>query len=190
MAGSRRRLKKDKPKVKVGLAASKRKRSEKSKTPLEVAELRPSLEKRLNSRAEWEQSKNLVENYAANHLVLDPNQGFGRNKSAMPLKSREVREKEDGETYSDDDELRAGCNLERKTGKAPPPKLTTHQRKVVEQLIEKHGEDIHAMVLDIKLNAMQHSAGQLKKLILSMQHWRADGRHDFRAPRKQPKNMF
>jgi len=190
MAGSRRRLKKDKPKVKVGIAASKRKRSEKSKIPLEVAELRPSLEKRLNSRPAWELSKNLGENYAANSLVLDPNQGFGRNKSVMPLKSREEREKEDAETYSDDDELRAGCNLERKTGKAPPPKLTTHQRKIVEGLIEKHGEDVQAMVLDTKLNAMQHSAGQLKKLILSLKHWKAVGRHDFRAPRKQPKKMF
>ena len=38
--------------------------------------------------------------------MLDPNEGFGRNKSnksEAPLKSKEERLEEDGETYSDDD---------------------------------------------------------------------------------------
>jgi hypothetical protein len=50
-----------------------------------------------------------------------------------------------------------------------------------------------AMVLDTKLNKMQHSAGQLKKLIAGLHHWDkgtgGNTRHDFRAPRKQPAHI-
>lgn len=57
-----------------------------------------------NLRPEWRETATLTTNYAANRLVLDPNEGFGRNaKAAPPLKSREEREAEDGGTYSDDD---------------------------------------------------------------------------------------
>lgn len=38
-------------------------------------------------------------------------------------------------------EQRALCNLPRKAGKAPPPRLTSTQRKVIGALIDKHGED-------------------------------------------------
>ncbi len=38
-------------------------------------------------------------------------------------------------------ELRAGCNLERKEGKAKPPRLTSHQRAIMGKLIEVHAED-------------------------------------------------
>jgi hypothetical protein len=39
-------------------------------------------------------------------------------------------------------ELRVVCNKERKTGKAPPKRLTSHQRQIVEKLIAAHGEDV------------------------------------------------
>lgn len=53
--------------------------------------------------AQWVEEQTLTKNYAANKFVLDPNEGFGRNKRAVPLKSKEEREAEDGGTYSDDD---------------------------------------------------------------------------------------
>jgi hypothetical protein len=53
--------------------------------------------------AQWVEQQTLTKNYQANKFVLDPNEGFGRNKRAMPLKSKEEREAEDGGTYSDDD---------------------------------------------------------------------------------------
>jgi hypothetical protein len=53
--------------------------------------------------AQWVEEQTLTKNYKANKFVLDPNEGFGRNKRAMPLKSKEEREAEDGGTYSDDD---------------------------------------------------------------------------------------
>jgi hypothetical protein len=34
------------------------------------------------------------------------------------------------------------CNKERKTGKAPPKRLTSHQRQIVEKLIAAHAEDV------------------------------------------------
>jgi hypothetical protein len=52
---------------------------------------------------EWAERETLHENYEKTGLVLDPNHGYGRNKKADPIKSREQRLEEDGETFSDDD---------------------------------------------------------------------------------------
>lgn len=38
-------------------------------------------------------------------------------------------------------ELRVASNLPRKSGKAPPKRLTSHQREVMQRLIERHGDD-------------------------------------------------
>lgn len=54
-------------------------------------------------RLNWQQTDTVEENYQANKFVLDPNEGFGRNKRSVPLKTKEEREEEDGHTYSDDD---------------------------------------------------------------------------------------
>jgi hypothetical protein len=48
MGGSRRRLKRNAPKVKVGVV--KRKKNSKAQVPVELLEQRPDLEKRLNTR--------------------------------------------------------------------------------------------------------------------------------------------
>lgn len=52
---------------------------------------------------DWEQERTLSSNYAANKLVLDPNEGFGRNQASLPLKSKEEREAAGEEVYDDDD---------------------------------------------------------------------------------------
>lgn len=134
----------------------------------------------------WDAEQLLRDNYKQNKLASDPNVGFGRNKKEEPLKEREEAEDE-----ADNDELRAGCNLERKSGPAPPQRLTPHQRLIIKALLEKHGEGVDAMVLDPRLNKMQHSAGQLKKMIAAYHHWEGDEkeRHDFRAPRKKPNKI-
>ncbi len=49
MGGSRRRLKKTAPKVRVGLGPLKRKRTDKTKLPLELAQDKPSMPKRLDT---------------------------------------------------------------------------------------------------------------------------------------------
>jgi hypothetical protein len=73
----------------------------------------------------------------------------------------------------------------RSTGKAAPKRLTTHQRQIVGRLLAAHGEDIHAMFHDRKLNPMQHSKGVLKALIESYHHWKEGSGVDFRVPHKR-----
>jgi hypothetical protein len=68
-----------------------------------IAPFRPLLSP---PRVDWTEQQTLTRNYTKNKLVLDPNEGFGRNKSnksEAPLKSKEERLQEDGETFSDDD---------------------------------------------------------------------------------------
>jgi hypothetical protein len=52
-------------------------------------------------------------------------------------------------------ELRVVCNKERKTGKAPPKRLTSHQRQIVDKLIAAHGEDVQ-----VSHTASQHQKQQ------------------------------
>lgn len=52
---------------------------------------------------QWEQTDTVLDNYQANQFVLDPNEGFGRNKRRQPLRTKEDREAEDEQTFSDDD---------------------------------------------------------------------------------------
>ncbi|PNH00466.1 hypothetical protein TSOC_013709, partial [Tetrabaena socialis] len=143
---------------------------------------------------EWDEKDTLVENYARNKLVSDPNQLLGRREKKTPLVSAEARKEAGQETYSDDDELRAACNLPRKSGKAPPPRLTSTQRQVVGALLEKHGENVQAMVMDIKVNKMQHSSGELRKLIDAYRFWgpscSAAQKHDFWTEKKPPKKLL
>ncbi|KAF8065911.1 hypothetical protein HT031_002972 [Scenedesmus sp. PABB004] len=159
----RRRLKRNAPKVRVGVV--KRKKTTKAQVPLEVTEQCPAVPARLQAAVEWREQATLSKNYAANRFLLDPNEGFGRNKRDAPLKSKAEREAEDGGTYSDDDELRVLTNQERKSGKAPPKRLTSHQRQIVERLVAAHGDDVQAMFRDRKLNPMQHSVGKLRELL-------------------------
>lgn len=53
--------------------------------------------------AEWQPERTLSKNYAANRLLNNPNDGFGRNNADLPLKSKEEREAAQEETFSDDD---------------------------------------------------------------------------------------
>ncbi|CAG8809206.1 9612_t:CDS:1, partial [Dentiscutata erythropus] len=41
--------------------------------------------------------------------------------------------------------------------------LSENERRMVEKLINKYGEDYESMFRDIKLNVYQHTAAQLKK---------------------------
>ncbi len=60
-------------------------------------------------------------------------------------------------------ELRAACNLERKTGRALPKRLSAHQRTVVDALIAKHGDDVQVSV-------MQKSCGTMAVVTSAYEH--------------------
>eukprot|EP00798_Chlamydomonas_sp_ICE-L_P011110 gene11110-18733_t len=190
MGGSRRRLKKTRTKVRVALV--KRGKDEKSKVPKAITIGADDIAEKLNIAAEWELRANLTTNYEKNKLVHDANLGYGRNKHGSNVRTKEEKEALGEECYSDDDEFRAASHLERKTGKAEPARPTAHQRAILSKLMEVHKEDLDAMVLDTKLNKMQHSAGQLAKMINAYRHWDSDGaktKHDFRGPGKPYKRL-
>lgn len=188
MGKSRRRLKKSLPKVRVGIV--RRKITQKAKKPHELSREDNSTAKRLGEELSWKETNTLVHNYEQLGLVLDPNEGFGRNHTAPPVKTKEEREAAQEETYSDDDEFRALCSKVRKTGKAQPPRLTSHQRQIIQRLIAKHGDDVEAMVRDTKLNSMLHSAGKLKEMIAAFQFWGQNSGHDFWPVNKRPKKLI
>eukprot|EP00879_Flechtneria_rotunda_P004411 GHRR01004662.1.p1 GENE.GHRR01004662.1~~GHRR01004662.1.p1 ORF type:complete len:196 (+),score=43.46 GHRR01004662.1:345-932(+) len=184
MGGSRRRLKRTAPKVRV--AVVNKKKSTKAAVPLELLDQQQDLQNKLNAKVQWQEEATLRKNYQENNFIVNPNEGFGRNKRSKPLRSKAEREQEGGSTYSDDDELRAACHMERKTGKALPKRLTSYQRQIVERLVDKHEDDVESMFRDRKLNPMQHNIGKLKELLKSFNYWRAEQKHDFRVPNKPP----
>ncbi|KAG2428667.1 hypothetical protein HXX76_011372 [Chlamydomonas incerta] len=150
----------------------------------------PELQKRLKQSVDWDETDTLEENYARNALVADPNLLLGRKAKQTPLVDPEQRRAAGEETYSDDDEQRAALKKPRKSGKAPPPRITTTQREVVKALLDKHGDDTKAMMLDIKLNKMQHSQGELQRLIEAYHFWGPNSKHDFWSEKKPPKKLL
>ncbi len=67
---------------------------------------------------------------------------------------------------------------------APPARLTGRQRQIVEKLIAAHGSDTRAMMIDKRLNKMQHSEGVLKSMMASHAFWKEGSGVDFRVPTK------
>lgn len=153
-------------------------------------------------RVGWDEAAKHDKNYEQLGFVADANAGFGRNKKASGVGTRskpnvddgghgegddmqgEEQEVEENEEALDED-LKAALGRMRSTGKAAPKRLTPHQRQVVEGLVAAHGTNLEAMVLDRKLNKMQHSRGQLQKLIDSFNYWGKGSGVDFRVPHKR-----
>lgn len=171
MGGSRRSLKRGKPKVRVGAPSKKKGKG--------VPE--PLLLPGASTSLEWNIKASQTANYRKFGLASNPNLKSGRN--ADPLgggvgqlvshrKGREGEEGEEGERTDEEegsdeepDEVRAALGKKRKHGPSQPlQRLTKMQRVYVGNLITKHGEDVEAMSRDLKLNAMQHSPGVLKLL--------------------------
>lgn len=65
----------------------------------------------------------------------------------------------------DSDEIRAVQGQRRHAGSRQPKRLTAKETRVVEQLIERHGDDVEAMSRDMELNPMQHTVAKLRKLL-------------------------
>ena len=93
-------------------------------------------------------------------VAADANARYGRNRrpSVLDVKANDEGEEEgngsdgDGGGNSTDDDLRAVSGLPRKhSARAPPPKLTSTQERVISALREAHGpNNVEAMVKDIK----------------------------------------
>lgn len=138
--------------------------------------------------AEWNEGSKIDGNYEQLGFLADANAGFGRNKKTDQLAAKRAAEDEDVDQEEEeelDDDLNAAMAKVRKSGKADPKRITAHQRKIVEGLINAHGDDVDKMAHDRKLNKMQHSKGYLTKLIESYHFWDKNSGQDFRVPNKR-----
>eukprot|EP00270_Netrium_digitus_P008904 TRINITY_DN2694_c0_g1_i1.p1 TRINITY_DN2694_c0_g1~~TRINITY_DN2694_c0_g1_i1.p1 ORF type:complete len:211 (+),score=27.34 TRINITY_DN2694_c0_g1_i1:102-734(+) len=193
MGGSRRRLKKGKPKVKVGLPKKRKELCQPDSVtlPAEAG----------SKRLDWDGEKTLNANYIAMGLVSNPNFKGGRNTrtaKAAAVSGNLSSNEASGSSATDgnessgevpphlnglsgaallsldaDDEDDFGLEPEgvkEALGKAPRkdplPRLTRMQRTYVGRLIQKYGDDYEAMFRDLKLNQMQHPVGALRSLCL------------------------
>ncbi|GAB4822055.1 hypothetical protein N2152v2_009101 [Parachlorella kessleri] len=177
MGGSLRRKKKHRPRI---VKRGKKEGLRRSKVPEELTAERPDFRKKLGASAEWDAEDTVITNYQQVGLVRDPNAGFGRNKRVDIIQEKA----EDPAVLSAelDDDLKAACNEQRSSGKAPPKRLTPHQRQIVQRLLNVHGDDTRAMMMDRTLNPMQHSEGTLQQLIDSYCYWKSGSGVDFRVP--------
>ncbi|ONK62945.1 uncharacterized protein A4U43_C07F9750 [Asparagus officinalis] len=167
MGGSRRKLKRNRAKVKVALP---KKKPGVFKPAFTIPEplLSSSDEKR-----EWDEAGSVIRNYRSFGVVSNPNLLGVRARTPqivqcsslqVPNHDEDLGSIDSGSDLESDD-LKAALGKKRRDGKAAPLRpLTTIQRVHIGRLIEKYGDNYQAMFKDIKLNAMQHSAVTLKKL--------------------------
>ncbi|CAM0955857.1 unnamed protein product [Alopecurus aequalis] len=178
MGGSRRKFKRTRTKVRVGLP---RKKPREFKPAFDLPEaLAAAASAEGGGHAPcWDLEGSVVKNYAAFGVVSNPNllgahaRGTPRlvesNELQDPDVETERRVEEFGpvDTGSDKecDDLKSVLGKKRRDGKsAPLEPLTKIQRICIGRLIEKYRDNYKAMFMDTKLNAMQHSVATLKKL--------------------------
>ena len=138
----------------------------------------------------WRVDATLTRNYAANGLASDANAAGRGGRNACDDPGASTTDAVATLATSNGDETRALLGETKTSGFSAPKRLTPKQTRVVEALVKAHGDDLSAMVMDRKRNAMQHSSGTLLKMTESYHYWREEAaaggttRVDFRAPKK------
>ncbi|KAE8009497.1 hypothetical protein FH972_005931 [Carpinus fangiana] len=180
MGRSRRKYKKSRTKVQVGLP---------KKNPhvfKPAFTLPPKLRALLDlDPPKWDDKASVIQNYKSFGVVSNPNLLGVRSRTShiiesdslqVPPPSRKKPEAEaeaesaeleplDSGSDLEEDDLKSALGKQRRDGKsAPPQPLTAIQRLHISRLIEKYGDDYKRMFMDTKLNAMQHSVATLEKL--------------------------
>jgi len=149
----------------------------------------------------WNKETSCVNNYSRNGLVSNANRFYyagGRNALADNVKNLDDektrrKSKATDKTLtenSDRDELRKAVGERSSSGIAKPKRLTPRQKRICELLMSKHGKDVEKMFRDIKVNAMQKTRGELKRMLESYERYEDENggdriRVDFRAPKKR-----
>ncbi|XP_004495960.1 uncharacterized protein [Cicer arietinum] len=154
MGGSRRKYKQSRTKVRVGLP----KKNPKVLKP--AFTIPPKLLQSLLKDPKWDDKGTVTQNYSSFGLLPDPNSLT--NSFQLP------DELNDSGSDLEEDDLKSALGKQRRDGNsAPPQPLTTIQRLHISRLVDKYGDDFQSMMMDIKLNPMQHSVATLQKLCLS-----------------------
>ncbi|KAG5587696.1 hypothetical protein H5410_048130 [Solanum commersonii] len=177
MGGSRRKYKRSRTKVRVGLP-------KKNPNVFKPAfSLPPKLRSLVNSH--WDDKGSVIDNYKSFGVVSNPNLlGVRCRTSHMietdslqvppPKKLPPTSDDDDADAFEDlddsgseveEDDLKSALGKKRRDGKsAPLQPLTTIQRVYISRLVEEYGDDYQSMFMDTKLNKMQHSVATLEKL--------------------------
>ncbi|KAL9670678.1 hypothetical protein QQ045_008235 [Rhodiola kirilowii] len=179
MGGSRRKLKKSRAKVQVGLP---RKNPHIFKPAFCLP---PKLRTLIDPLGiKWDEQGSVIANYKSFGVVSNPNLLSVRSRTPhiveteslqVPPVKREPSAEEldveaelenlDSGSDLEEDDLKTALGKKRRDGKsAPLQPLTTIQRVHVRRLVEKYADDYEKMFMDTKLNSMQHSVGTLEKL--------------------------
>ena len=154
---------------------------------------------RSENETSWNKETSCVNNYSRNGLVSNANRFYyagGRNALADNVKNMDDdarKSKAADKTLtenSDRDELRKAVGERSSSGIAKPKRLTPRQKRICELLMSKHGKDVEKMFRDIKVNAMQKTRGELKRMLESYERYEDENggdriRVDFRAPKKR-----
>lgn len=177
MGRSLRKLKKTAVKVRVGV--QKRSKKTKAPTPAEITSSRPDIQDKLKQTTDWDSEATTTANYSKNGFALDPNFDFQTNNGAACTKSRQ-----DKEGVALDDDMLSALGKPLAAGKRPPAPLTSRQRMIVSALIAGHGDNVHAMARDRKLNKMLHPEAKLRQMLESYHACPADSRVAFQQPKK------
>lgn len=181
MAGSRRKLKRSRAKVKVGLP-------KKNPNVFKPAfNMPPKLVKLLDlSDTQWNDQASVIKNYKNFGVVSNPNLLGVRSRYDKIIESDSLQvpppkfdaplsefETIDSGSDVEEDDLKSALGKKRRDGKTMPLlPLTRMQRVHVGPLVEKYGDDYQSMFRDTKLNKMQHSVATLEKLCSRYVMWK------------------
>ncbi|KAG5002650.1 hypothetical protein AAZX31_10G018900 [Glycine max] len=152
MGRSRRKYKQSRTKVRVGLP---KKNPRLFKPSFSVP---PKLLQSLDQEPQWDDQGTVNTNYSSFGVLSDPN--------SLTELSSDPQTIDSGSDLEEDD-LKSALGKKRRDGRsAPPQPLTAMQRIHISRLVAKYGDDYQSMLVDIKLNPMQHSIGTLQKLCM------------------------
>lgn len=175
MGRSRRKYKKSRPKVQVGLP---KKNPRVFKPSFSIP---PKLRSIIDAGdIKWDDKGSVIQNYKSFGVVSNPNFLGVRSRTSHIVESDSLQvpppqpppdavvsefEQLDSGSDLEEDDLKSALGKKRRDGKsAPLQPLTSIQRLHIRKLVEKYGDDYQRMFMDTKLNKMQHSVGTLQKL--------------------------